>query len=93
MPIKTIKADTKSNMLLAIKNDDFPKIWVIFFEVAKYLIFLDPAYRKNRVKKAKPVSRKIPIFPLENAWTEISTPERVINVPNIVDKNIKPPRK
>ena len=58
-------------------------------EIAKYLIFLDPAYRKNRVKKAKPVSRKIPIFPLENAWTEINTPERVMNVPNIVDKNIK----
>ena len=93
VPIKTINADTKSRMLLAIKNEDFPKIYLIFFDVAKYSIFLDPEYTKNNVKKANPERRKTPIFPLEKAWTEINTPERVINVPNIVDKNIKPPRK
>ena len=30
VPIKTINADTKSSMLLAIKNEDFPKIYLIF---------------------------------------------------------------
>jgi hypothetical protein len=67
VPIKTINADTKSRMLLAIKNEDFPKIYLIFFDVAKYLIFLDPEYRKNNVKKANPERRKTPIFPLEKA--------------------------
>ena len=41
VPIKTINADTKSSMLLPIKNEDFPKIYLIFFDVEKYLIFLD----------------------------------------------------
>jgi len=67
VPIKTISAETKSSILLAIKNEDFPKIYLIFFDVAKYLIFLDPEYTKNNVKKANPQIRKTPMFPLEKA--------------------------
>ena len=37
----------------------------------------------------KPMSKYVPIFPLEKAWTEINTPDLVMNVQKITDRNIK----
>ena len=76
-------------MLFAIKNPDLPNQLDNFFADEKYSIFLAPTIKYKPVKTDKPINRYVPIFPFEKAWTEIRTPDLVMKVPNIVDRNIK----